>query len=280
MYGPRILPTAVLLTVSAFCLLAFHGPRRVHAALENEARHDIDTMLTNERSASQHRSEYAYVSHERSDRTGGHLWTEKVVETPVGKIRFLLDEDGHPLPPERAAEERGRLARYAADPATLAKASQGMKDDEAHALQLLEMVPRAFVFSNLRQQGGDIHIDFAPDPNYAPQSMEERVLHNMVGSVVIDERTMRLHHIEGRLPQDVSLGFGLLATIRAGSEFASTRNPIDPPEWKTALISTNVNGHALFFKTISRKEQAVHAEFQRVPNDISVPQAVALAEQP
>jgi hypothetical protein len=280
MYGPRILPTALLLAASAGCLVTLHRPHPVQASVERPAKHFIDAMLANERAASQHRSEYAYISQERSDRTGGHLWTEKVVETPVGKIRFLLAEDGHPVSPDHIAEERGRLARYAADPASLAKATQASKDDEAHALQLLEMVPRAFVFSNLREQGGSIHIDFAPDPNYDPQSMEERVLHNMVGTVVIDQKQMRLRHIEGRLPQDVSLGFGLLATIRAGSEFASTRDPIDPPDWKTASIHTDVNGHALFFKTISRKEHAEHSNFQRLPNDISVPQAVALAEQP
>lgn len=279
MYGPRI-PAVLLLTASAGCLLALHRPQPVQASVENPAKHLIDTMLANERVANQHRSEYAYISRERSDRTGGHLWTEKVVETPVGKIRFLLAEDGHPVSADRVAQERGRLARYAANPATLAKDTQAAKDDEAHALQLLELVPRAFVFSNLREQGGEIHIDFAPDPNYAPQSMEQRVMHTMVGTVVIDEKQMRLHHIEGRLPQDVSLGFGLLATIRAGSTFANTRDPIEPPDWKTASITTDVNGRALFFKTISRKEHAEHSNFQRLPDDIPIPQAVALAEQP
>ena len=280
MFGPRSVGIAVLLSASTASLLLLNRPHRVEASIQNEAKRQVESMLINEKSAAQNRSEYAYISRERSDRTGGHLWTEKVVETPTGKIRFLVEEDGHPLPPDRTAEERGRLARYAADPAGFAKASQAGKDDEAHALALLEMVPRAFNFSNVRQQGGYTYIDFAPDPAYDPRSIEERVLHNMVGTVVIDSNSMRLHHIEGRLPQDVSVGFGLLATIRAGSHFASTRKPIDPPDWKTALISTNVSGHALFFKTISRNEQAVHSDFQRVPNDISVPQAVALAEQP
>jgi len=280
MYGPRIIRTGLLLTASAMCLLVLPRPSRVQASVDNPAKHLIEAMLANEKAASQYRSEYSYISQERSDRTGGHLWTEKVVETPTGKIRFLLTEDGRPISPDRMAQERGRLARYAADPAALAKATQASKDDEAHALQLLEMVPRAFLFSNMREQGGNIHIDFAHDPNYDPQSMEERVLHNMVGTVVIDGKEMRLHHIEGRLPQDVSLGFGLLATIRAGSTFGSTRNPIDPPDWKTASINTDVSGHALFFKTISRKEHAEHSDFHRLPDQISVSQAVALAEQP
>jgi hypothetical protein len=82
------------------------------------------------------------------------------------------------------------------------------------------------------------------------------------------------------LPQDVNIGFGILATIRMGSKFATTRDPLDPPDWKTTVLDTDVNGHALFFKTISRKEHAEHSDFHRVANDISVAQAVALAEQP
>jgi hypothetical protein len=31
-----------------------------------------------------------YLSEEQSERTGGHLWTERVVETPMGKILLLL----------------------------------------------------------------------------------------------------------------------------------------------------------------------------------------------
>ena len=266
--------------VSALCLLAAPRGARVRAAASDDGRHAVETMLANETFANQHRNHYAYISHERSDRTGEHLWTEKVVETPAGKVRFLLEEDGQPLPPDRVAQERGRLARYVADPAAFAKASQSVKDDEAHALQLLALLPKAFVLTNVRQEGSDLRMDFAPDPSYQPQSMEERVMHAMTGTLEIDQRAMRLHHIEGRLPQDVSIGFGILATIRAGSTFATTRDPLDAPDWKTAILNTDVNGHALFFKTISRKEHAEHASFARVANDISVAQAVAVAEQP
>ena len=58
---------------------------------------EVIAMAANEVLAAQHKDHYIYLSKERSERTGGHLWTEKVVETDAGKVRFLLAEDGAPL---------------------------------------------------------------------------------------------------------------------------------------------------------------------------------------
>jgi hypothetical protein len=242
----------------------------------------VSTMLANENVAAQHRDHYAYLSKERSDRTGDHLWTEKVVETNAGKVRMLLAEDGQPLSADRIAQERGRLAGIIADPAAFQRKEQALKDDEAHARTMLTLLSKAFLFSDLREQGDELLIDFRPNPEYEPQSLEERVLHGMSGSMMIDAKAMRLHHIEGRMPADLSIGFGLLATIRSGSSFATSRDPTGnstTPEWKTTLIDSAIDGKAIVFKAIARNEHAEHSEFVRVPNDLSVAQAVAIAEQ-
>jgi hypothetical protein len=110
--------------------------------------------------------------------------------------------------------------------------------------------------------------------------MEERVLHAMSGTMLVDPKAMRLREIEGRLPQDVNIGFGILATIRAGSNFATTRDSFGQPDWKTTQLDTNIDGKAIFFKSIARKEHAVHSDFVRIPNELTVQQAVAVAEQP
>jgi hypothetical protein len=243
------------------------------------AQQVVATMLANEDEAAQHRDHYAYLSLERSDRTGGHLWKEKVVETNAGKIRMLLEEDGQQLSAERIAEERGRLAAIVADPAGFQKRSQATKDDEAHARQMLSLLPRAFLFSDARDEGVSLRVDFRPNPEYQTQSLEERVLHGMSGTILIDAKEMRMHHIEGRLPQDVSIGFGLLATIHAGSSFSTTRDRLGEPDWKTTLLDTDINGRVIFFKSIAKNEHSEHSNFVRVPLDLSVAQAVAIAEQ-
>jgi len=266
----------------AFAMLLAYTAAQARAAdvpAPGSAQQIVAAMLANEGAAVQHRDHYAYLSQERSERTGGHLWVEKVVETNAGKARMLVEEDGRPICAERVAAERGRLAGIVADPAGFQRREQTMKNDEIHAAQMLALLPRAFLFGEVREEGGYLRIEFRPNPDYQTQSMEERVLHGMSGTMLIEPQTMRLHRIDGRLPQDVSIGFGLLATVRAGSSFATTRNPLGEPDWKTTLLDTDIDGKAIFFKAIAKKEHAEHSNFVRVSNDLSVAQAVEMVER-
>ncbi|MGD0446299.1 MAG: hypothetical protein ABSA39_20380 [Edaphobacter sp.] len=66
------------------------------------------------------------------------------------------------------------------------------------------------------------------------------------GSMSIEQQQARLHERARRLPVDVNVGFGLLATIHAGSSFSTVRNLVPGYEWKTAAIDTNISGRAIF----------------------------------
>ena len=106
----------------------------------------------------------------------------------------------------------------------------------------------------------------------------------LAGSVVIETGKMRLRELNGRLPEDVNIAFGLVATIKAGSHFATTREPVHTgpvygTEWKTQSLDTDVTGRAIFFKAIGKQEHAEHADFKILAPDITVAQAVALVEK-
>src|SRR5882762_4202662 len=240
------------------------------------ARRVVDTMLTHEGDPAEHRLKYMYLSEERSERTGGHVWTERVVETAAGKVRLLLAEDGKPLSAERQAAERAKLANIAAHPDTFQKREQAMKNDEQHAEQMLALLHKAFLFDEPRAEGSDLRIGFRPDPGYQPKTMEEKVLHAMSGAVLVDERTKQLHRIEGKIPSDVSLGYGLLGTIHAGSSFSTEHEMEQGGEWKDALVNTAIEGKAMLFKEIGRNEHVVHSEFKRMSDSVNVADAVAL----
>ena len=249
------------------------------ARSSDTARRIVDTMLTHEGDPAEHRLRYMYLSEERSERTGGHLWLERVVETPMGKVRLLLVEDGKPLSAERQAAEKARLADIVAHPDSFQKREQAMKNDEQHAKQMLALLHSAFLFDEPRPEGSDLRIGFRPDPAYQPKTMEEKVLHSMSGAVLVDERTNQLHRVEGKIPADVNLGYGLLGTIHAGSSFSTEHEMEQGGEWKEALANTAIQGKAMLFKEIGRNEHVVHREFQRMPDGINVADAVALLVQ-
>src|SRR5260370_39653808 len=101
------------------------------AGRSDAARRVVDTMLTHESNPGEHRLKYMYLSEERSERTGGHLWTERVVETPMGKVRLLVAEDGKPLSADRLAAEKARLAEVVAHPDAFQRREQaGEKDGQ------------------------------------------------------------------------------------------------------------------------------------------------------
>src|SRR5271163_89476 len=128
----------------AMVLLGLLAAGAVRAQSSSDARRIVDTMLAHEGDPAEHRNKYIYLSEERSDRTGGHLWTERVVETAMGKVRLLLAEDGKPLSTQRQAAEKARLAGIAAHPEAFHRREQAMKNDEEHAEQMLALLHKAF----------------------------------------------------------------------------------------------------------------------------------------
>jgi hypothetical protein len=257
---------AVLTTPGAHAQNTFQSPQALVAA-----------MLVHENAA--HRDRYEYMADERSERTGGHLWTERVVELSDGRVRMLLAEDGKPLSPERAQAERARLAAIAADPTAFNRQQATQQNDELHARQMLSLLPKAFLLDNVRLDGETWRMDFHPNPDYSPSGLEERVLHGMSGWLAIDARDLRLVHIEGQLKADVSIGFGLLATIHAGSHFMSTREKIDG-HWRTVHVLTDIRGKAALFKTVAKNSEITRTDFRYLEGDVTTAQAVALVLQP
>ena len=236
----------------------------------------VAAMVQRENQA--HLDHYEYTAQERSDRTGGHMWTERVVELPAGRVRLLVAEDGKPLSADRLQVERERLNAIAASPAAWERVENAEKNDEERARQMLSLLPKAFLLENPRLEDGTWHLDFRPNPEYSPSGVEERVLHGMSGTLAIDAKDLRLVHIEGHLPQDVAIGFGLLATIHSGSRFESTREKIEG-HWRTVHVLTDIRGKAALFKTVAKNTDVTRSDFHYLAGDVTPVEAVALVEK-
>lgn len=249
---------------------------QAHAQKKLAPQQVVTELVANERRAALQMPPVLYTSIERSRRTKGHLWIERVVEIPQGRLHYLVSEDGHPLSTERHDAEVARLKSIARNPRDFLRREQARKDDEHQALRMLALLPRAFLFTGLGIDGPWLRIGYRPNPAYVPHNFEERVMHGMSGFMLIDAKHLRLHYLEGQLNGNATFGFGLLATIQSGSRFAITRDPISPGIWKTTAIDTNVDGRIIFFKTITRQQHTERRDFVRLPPHLSISQAIAL----
>jgi hypothetical protein len=260
----------------AALVLAWGAPRGGSQALEPRTPQQlIAAMIANENEAASHNDHYEYLSNERSVRTGGHLWTERVVETTPGRVRLLLAIDGQPLSPDRMAKERARVADIEAHPDTFIRHEQNTRAEEKRARDLLHVLPKDFIFENVRLENGVWSLSFRPDPGYKPSGIEERVMHNMAGTITIDQHDLRLIHMDFHLTQDVTFGFGLLADVHTGTNFVSDRQKIDG-RWHTLHVATEVRAKAVMFKTVDLNLDLTRSEFQPLDHELTVPEAAAL----
>ena len=237
----------------------------------------VSAMASNEVAAHQHPDHFVFISEERSTRTGGHLWKEKVVETDDGLLRRLLAVDGVPLSGEPAAAEDRRIAGLVAHPDDFRKENQNRKDDEKHATDLLEMLPRAFLLKADGESNGCTRIAFRPNPAYQPASYEERVVHAMEGTVTLRQPVNRLCTLDAHIAQPVEFGFGLLGRVNQGGEFTLLRTPTDNAHWKTVHATVHVNGRVLMLKSLARDQEMTRSDFHLIGPHVTIAEAAQLS---
>lgn len=274
----RLLPSFPPLRCSALLLLlATVAPAQTPSTPQTPQQLVLAT-INNENAAALHPDRYEYISNERSGRTGGHLWTERVIETAPGRMRLLLAIDGKPLSPERMQQERARLENLRRHPEVFIRHEQNTRAEEKRARDMLEVLPRDFLFDHVVLADGLWHMDFHPNPDSSPSGLQERLLHNMAGKLVIDARQLRLVRMEFHLVQDVPIAFGLLADVQPGTNFISDREQIDG-RWHTMHVATVVRARAMLFKTVDLNIDLHRSQFQPLDHEVSVSQAAEMLLQ-
>ena len=260
----------------ASVIAALMLPAFVTAAAQDVSA--VTRMAENERAARIARKHFSYLL-ERSSRTGGHLWQERVVEVDDGPVRRLMGIDGKPLSPQAAEAEQGRLTDLANHPDEFRRANAASAGDEAHLIGLLTSLPGQFILTPAGSENGCVRFAFRPDPAYRPNGMEQRVLHVMTGTVSLHEPDDRLCSLEGLVSEPVTFGFGVLGKIDQGGSFRLERRPVVPSEWKSVRMTVHLQGKILLMKSLTRDQDAIRTQIAEVPEHLTLAEAVGLSAQ-
>ena len=259
----RVAVTLALLSISAF-------PQEANL---------IEKMAANEVAARQQKPTFFYVSEERSDRTGGHLWKENVVETTDGPLRRLLAIDNRPLTTGEAQAEQRRIDNLISDPDEFRRQNQAHKDDEARATQLLQLISSDFALAPDGEVNGCLRFAFQAKPDFRPSSYQERVAHEMVGTISMKQPENRLCTLDATIVHPVEFGFGMLGHIDQGGHFSLAREQIDSKNWKSDHISVHITGRILLLKSLAQSQDVVRTEIRTVPQNLTLAQAAQISRQ-
>jgi hypothetical protein len=203
-----------------------------------------------------------------------------VVETEHGAISRHLEENGKPLTPSEIKADNERTQKFIHDPSLQQKQKRDGMHDEHDATELMNLLPRAFVWKVESETPETFVLAFRPDPGFHPPDMESRVMGEMAGTLVVDKAQHRIKTMKGKLTEDINIGFGLLAKLHQGGTFNVERRQVAPGLWEITETHVHIEGRALFFKTIGQQQDEVKSDFTLVPLGTTLEQAVGMLQTP
>lgn len=231
-------------------------------------------VLTNELKAEQ--SDNTLWRFRKAEWQKGKEQLYDVIETKHGDVSRLLAENGKPLNAEQQRAENARIQKLTNESDEMKKQVQTLKQDGDQETKLLAMLPDALLYHYASRKGDLVRLTFKPNPKFHASSREAEVFHHMSGVMVLNTKAKRLVELRGRLTSEVKFFGGILGHLDKGGTFAVKQADVAGTHWDMTLLDTELNGKALFFKTIAVHEKRVESNYQRVPEDITVEQAAQI----
>jgi hypothetical protein len=238
---------------------------RIHA---QDARTFVEKAVQNElaKDADDH-TRWLYYEDDRKPENPVKQW---VADTSNGSLKRVLQIGGHKL---SQSEQLDRINRFLGDTGAQSSARKSSRHDDEQAAEMLQLLPKAFLWTRTSEDGGTTLLHFKPDPNFRPPDIEARVFAAMEGDMAVDTRQLRIASLKGKMIQDVKILGGLLGELNAGGTFDVERRETGDGIWQITETHVHIDGHALLFKTISEHEDDIKTHFKQLPQTITMQQA-------
>jgi len=226
-------------------------------------------------------SVHQYFMYREHTESKNHSVTKEIIQTPQGGLGSTTAINGQPLTPEQRAKENQKLEKFANDPEARRKSQEAGKEDDQRDQLMLTSLPDAFVYTYAGTQPGLngselVHLTFKPNPNFRPPNHETRVYEGMQGDILIDRKALRIAKIDGTLFKDVDFGWGILGRLYKGGKFYIEQRDVGGGHWETVRQTLEFNGKILMVKPLSIYSTETDTDFQPVPSNLTVAQALDL----
>lgn len=274
---------ARLLFATLLLCLVPPGPAQASPAQASPAQPDSRplpdiSLLMQQVEANQKTSEatirnYLYTSTITSEELNGHGDAKKT-ETTEREV-FYIDatrlerttrRNGKDLTPEEQRKEAERIDK------AIARAKQRQAGNEAATSGHRQTVTFArFLelgsFSNERRVQlhgrSTIALDYAGDPKAKTRNALEGVIHDLVGTVWVDEQQSALSRVEGHFLSSFKVAGGLIFSVSKDTAFSADWTPVNGEVWLPSTFTANGSLRALLFISFNGRASGVSHNYRR-----------------
>lgn len=253
---------------------------RDSSSTEEAAAHDNLTQLV--RQVIQHEIHMQLTDNslwcfrEQKQDDGKAVKDMEVCQSPDGDIERLLALNGHQLSASQLQAEDQRIQKLIAHPEQLRARQKKQREDAEQVRSLLKIFPDAFHFQYVSSDGNLTKLNFKPNPAFHAANRAAYVFHHLEGTVILDVKQKRLAEINGTLTSEVKFGGGFLGHLDKGGTFVVKSGNVAPGHWDTTLMDVQMNGRALFFKTITIHDRETYQDYTPVPHGATLQQVAEL----
>jgi hypothetical protein len=205
-----------------------------------------------------------------TDRTPARNVEQWVAQTREGALVRVVRTNGQLVP---ETEQRQKMDAFLHDWTARSRQKKSEQHDDEQATELLNLLPEAFLWTDLGTKGQLRILHFKPNPQFRPPDLEARVFASMEGDMAVDAHQLRIASLKGRLIREVKILGGLVGSLNAGGTFDVERRETGPGIWQITETHVHLQGHALLFKNISEQEDDVKTRFRELTGELSLQQA-------
>jgi hypothetical protein len=217
---------------------------------------DVPTLLhsveANQEALDRAREEYTFRQQQRLtfyDKHGKVQRTEERVSNVFfvhGRpIETRISKNGKPLSAGELKKEQDRATKeavkYAAQP-------YGQRDKDEVSVSRLLAITRFTAPRRITDGGRSvIVVDFTGDPHAKTHGRNEDAVKKVRGTVWIDEAAREVTRMHASFDEPLRIGFGLFATVNAGSNFSFEQALIRNEAWLPTSVDAHFDGKAALF---------------------------------
>jgi hypothetical protein len=163
------------------------------------------------------------------------------------EIDELTGKDGKPLSASEKDKETQRIEKEIKKDSDAKYIAKRDAQDDKQLDTLLHML--RFTNGHRIDRGGraTLAYDLSGDPTVHPKGVEETFLHNMSGTIEVDELTGELVDLSARLDHDVKIGGGILASLHKGFWIHVRQQRYPDGIWLPELVEGDGDARAALF---------------------------------